>query len=43
LINDFEELSSSLNNMLKDNDILLTMGAGDISKFVNYYKKSLIK
>ena len=43
LINDFEELTMSVNKMLNNNDILLTMGAGDISKFVNHYRKLLIK
>ena len=43
LINDFEELTMSVNKMLNNNDILLTMGAGDISKFVNHYRELLIK
>jgi len=33
----------SVNKMLNNNDILLTMGAGDISKFVNHYRELLIK
>jgi UDP-N-acetylmuramate--alanine ligase len=38
LINDKEELSAYLMKNIKNDDILLTMGAGDISKFVNYFK-----
>ena len=41
LINDQEELISHINNNIKNNDILLTMGAGNISKFVNFLKNSL--
>ena len=39
LINNNEDLTKSLNNIIEDNDILLTMGAGNISQFVNHYKK----
>ena len=38
LINDKEELSAYLMKNIKNDDILLTMGAGNISKFVNYFK-----
>ena len=41
LINDQKELFDHINNHIKDNDILLTMGAGNISKFVNYLRNSL--
>ena len=41
LINDQEELIRHINNNIKNNDILLTMGAGNISKFVNFLKNSL--
>jgi UDP-N-acetylmuramate-alanine ligase len=39
LINEEKELAEYLNKIIKNNDILLTIGAGNISKFVNYYKK----
>ena len=39
LINEEKELAEYLNKTIKNNDILLTIGAGNISKFVNYYKK----
>ena len=39
LINNKEDLAKSLNDIIEDNDILLTMGAGNISQFVNYYKE----
>ena len=39
LINEEKELAEYLNKTIKNNDILLTIGAGSISKFVNYYKK----
>ena len=42
LINDHKKLEKYINQKISDNDILLTMGAGDISKFKNYYKNSLI-
>ena len=41
LINDHKKLEKYVNQKVNDNDILLTMGAGDISKFKNYYKNSL--
>ena len=41
LINDHKKLEKYVNHKVNDNDILLTMGAGDISKFKNYYKNSL--
>ncbi len=41
LINDHKKLEKYINQKISDNDILLTMGAGDISKFKNYYKNSL--
>ena len=41
LINDYEELAKFINQTINNNDVLLTMGAGDISKFNNYYRKSL--
>ena len=41
LINDYEELVKFINQTINNNDVLLTMGAGDISKFNNYYRKSL--
>lgn len=41
LINDHEQLLSYIRNNIKNNDILLTMGAGNISKFVNYLKNFL--
>ena len=39
LTNENKELAEYLNETIKNNDILLTIGAGNISKFVNYYKK----
>ena len=42
LINDYKKLEKYITQKLNENDILLTMGAGDISKFKNYYKNSLI-
>ena len=39
LINDNEDLAKSLDDIIEENDILLTMGAGNISQFVNYYKE----
>ena len=42
LINDHKKLEKYITQKLNENDILLTMGAGDISKFKNYYKNSLI-
>ena len=39
LINNKEDLAKSLDDIIEDNDILLTMGAGNISQFVNYYKE----
>ena len=41
LINDHKKLEKYVNQKVNDNNILLTMGAGDISKFKNYYKNSL--
>ena len=41
LLNSEKELSDYINMIIKDKDILLTMGAGNISKFVNYYKNTL--
>lgn len=41
LINDHLEIANYVNNNIKDNDILLTMGAGSIAKFINYYKDSI--
>ena len=41
LINDHKKLVKYVNQKVNDNNILLTMGAGDISKFKNYYKNSL--
>jgi len=43
LINDEDELSKYLNKTIEDKSILLTMGAGNISKFVNYYKKHVMQ
>ena len=37
----FDLLLKAFSNVAKDKDILLTMGAGNISKFVNYYKNTL--
>ncbi|MBT3519693.1 MAG: UDP-N-acetylmuramate--L-alanine ligase [Gammaproteobacteria bacterium] len=39
LINNNEDLAKSLDDIIEENDILLTMGAGNISQFVNYYKE----
>ena len=41
LINNHEKLKNFINQIINNNDILLTMGAGDISKFNNYLKESL--
>ncbi|MAR77419.1 MAG: UDP-N-acetylmuramate--L-alanine ligase [Gammaproteobacteria bacterium] len=41
LINDHEKLAKFINETINNNDILLTMGAGDISKFINYFKELL--
>ena len=41
LINNHEKLKNFINQIINNNDILLTMGAGDISKFNNYFKESL--
>ena len=41
LINNHEKLKNSISQIINNNDILLTMGAGDISKFNNYFKESL--
>jgi UDP-N-acetylmuramate--alanine ligase len=43
LINSEDELSNYLDKIIENKNILLTMGAGNISKFVNYYKKHLIQ
>jgi len=42
LINSEDELSNYLDKIIENKNILLTMGAGNISKFVNYYKKHLV-
>ena len=42
LINNEDELSNYLDKIIENKNILLTMGAGNISKFVNYYKKHLV-
>ena len=39
LINDNESLTNYLTNIIEHDDILLTMGAGNISHFINHYKK----
>ncbi len=41
LINNYENLKNFISQKINNNDILLTMGAGDISKFNNYFKESL--
>ena len=41
LINNHKKLKNFISQTIKNNDILLTMGAGDISKFNNYFKESL--
>ena len=41
LINNHKKLKNFINQTINNNDILLTMGAGDISKFNNYFKESL--
>ena len=43
LANNNKDLSEYINNNVKENDILLTMGAGNISQFVNHYKKLITK
>ena len=42
LINDHQEIEKFIQKNIVNDGILLTMGAGDISKFINSYKKSLI-
>ena len=42
LINKEDELSKYLDKIIENKNVLLTMGAGNISRFVNYYKKHLI-
>ena len=39
LINDNESLTNYLTNIIEHDDILLTMGARNISHFINHYKK----
>ncbi len=41
LINNHKKLKNFISQTIKNNDILLTMGAGDISKFNNYFKESV--
>ena len=41
LINNHKKLKNFISQTINNNDILLTMGAGDISKFNNYFKESL--
>ena len=43
LINKDDELSKYLDKIIENKNVLLTMGAGNISRFVNYYKKYLIQ
>ncbi len=43
LLNSHEEISDFIDKTISSDDILLTMGAGDILKFVNFYKKKLSK
>ena len=38
LLNENEDLIQYINKAITQDSILLTMGAGNISKFVNYYK-----
>ena len=42
LINDHQEIEKFIQKNIVNDSILLTMGAGDISKFINSYKKILI-
>ena len=39
LVNSNKDLSKKISNLVEENDILLTMGAGNISQFVNHFKK----
>ena len=41
LINEHSKLEKFINKTIQNDDILLTIGAGDISKFNNYFKESL--
>ena len=41
LINDHAKLAKFIEKTVQNDDVLLTMGAGDISKFNNYFKESL--
>ena len=41
LINDHAKLAKFIEKTIQNDDVLLTMGAGDISKFNNYFKESL--
>ncbi len=41
LINDHNMIANYVDNNISNDDILLTMGAGSISKFINYYKDKI--